>query len=312
MFHFTNLENLKSILEKGKFFPRYCLECSFGDDSNNNLWYIPMVSFCDIRLTQVKEHVEVYGKYALGLSKDWGISKKVNPVFYLTKECLPENIISDSLGLIIINTAIGGEGRATKEDIGKFQDILRYTKPYQGYWYKNANGKYERNEKQKIFYNEREWRYAPCNYREGRYHKNNQGFILHYDNISVVKSTFVKEFSNGERIFDWLMRNGYFEQDSGTTGYPKFITESLEEALKGQYHGESEKILEILQVKDKADKNLETLGIDFSPSDIKYIMVAEEREVKDIVEVISQVYLKEERNNLIRKIIVYNEIEADF
>lgn len=164
LFHFTTLKNLKFILESRKFLPRYCEESSSGDDSDNSFWWIPMVSFCDIRLTQVKEHVEVYGKYALGLSKGWGVKNKINPVFYWTTQCSLESIYSELFSRLF-----------KSEDIGKFQDILRYVKPYQGYWYKNPKGKYEKNEEQKTFYDEREWRYAPCKHTTGK------GLILNAD-----------------------------------------------------------------------------------------------------------------------------------
>jgi hypothetical protein len=67
LFHFTrSMENLIGILQR-EFYPRYALE-------NMNLleteiparhMAIPMVSFCDIPLSQVKDHVEYYANTLL-------------------------------------------------------------------------------------------------------------------------------------------------------------------------------------------------------------------------------------------------------
>jgi hypothetical protein len=45
--------------------------------------YFPMISFCDIPLALAKDQISKYGSYAIGLSKEWGISNQLNPVIYL-------------------------------------------------------------------------------------------------------------------------------------------------------------------------------------------------------------------------------------
>lgn len=88
LFHFTNsISNLESILTF-TFYQRYCLEhysSFYNGNINNNIVYIPMVSFCDIPLTQISEHSTRYGQYAIGLSKNWASKNLINPLFYLTK-----------------------------------------------------------------------------------------------------------------------------------------------------------------------------------------------------------------------------------
>ena len=88
LLHFTrNAENLINILIDG-FYPRCCMEnlefiYNHGTDQLATTGFaIPMVCFCDIPLSQISNHVEKYGGYALGLSKEWGESNGINPVMY--------------------------------------------------------------------------------------------------------------------------------------------------------------------------------------------------------------------------------------
>src|SRR3989304_3361018 len=85
LFHFTDsIIKLKSIL-KNEFYPRYSLESYPLDPKESSILEIgvPMVSFCDIPLSRVKEHVTIYGYYGIGMSKEWAEKKGLNPVLYL-------------------------------------------------------------------------------------------------------------------------------------------------------------------------------------------------------------------------------------
>jgi len=85
LFHFTKTkENLLGILQD-TFHPRYCLE-KFGVGDMETEAAIPMVSFCDIPLSQIKNHLKIYGRYGLGLSKRWAKKRGLNPVLYLRKK----------------------------------------------------------------------------------------------------------------------------------------------------------------------------------------------------------------------------------
>lgn len=93
VFHFTrSSENLISILAH-TFRPHFCLEDLnvVMPDSRHEEdleFAIPMVSFCDIPLSQVSPHLKHYGNYGIGLSKDWAISSGLAPVLYVVRGSL--------------------------------------------------------------------------------------------------------------------------------------------------------------------------------------------------------------------------------
>ena len=90
LFHFTSsFDNIISIL-KNEFWPNYNLECLFNSQLEIG---VPMVSFCDIPLSQVKNHSKYYGKYAIGMNKEWGTENSINPVFYLCEHTAPYNYL---------------------------------------------------------------------------------------------------------------------------------------------------------------------------------------------------------------------------
>ena len=41
-----------------------------------------MICFCDIPLHLIADHINEYGQYGLGLSREWALKGKLNPVFY--------------------------------------------------------------------------------------------------------------------------------------------------------------------------------------------------------------------------------------
>ncbi|PNU29445.1 abortive infection system antitoxin AbiGi family protein, partial [Serratia marcescens] len=86
LFHFTSqLEILISILNSESFKISFAREFIQGVSSNRDFG-IPMVSFCDIRLTQLNQHTDSYGHYGIGLTKTWADRNKLNPVIYMNKQ----------------------------------------------------------------------------------------------------------------------------------------------------------------------------------------------------------------------------------
>jgi len=157
VFHFTgSIDTLENIL-KNDFYPQFCFEDFFGTISkvSNTEKPIPMVCFCDIPLSQVREHTKKYGEYAIGLSKEWAIRKKINPVLYTYQNSDIANKLKEVLFALIEH------GIASNPFIPKieknFVSAIQYVKPYEGRLWKNGQW----NKGKIKFYNEREWRFIP-------------------------------------------------------------------------------------------------------------------------------------------------------
>lgn len=131
-------------------------------DSKFNVVYIPMISFCDIPIMQLfrdSDHLENFGQYGIGLTKDWGISKRVSPVIYAHKSSQP---MSQVYNLNLYIERISKRFKGSKKILSvrkELVDLFKFIKPYQGRWHKGKLiGK---KRKDIIYYHEREWRYCP-------------------------------------------------------------------------------------------------------------------------------------------------------
>ncbi len=187
LFHFTkSRRNLIGILEK-EFQPRYCLEDhgSLFPNAPKELREIaiPMTCFCDLPLSNVGEHLRFYGRYGLGLSKEWGTEHRINPVLYL----YPDSSLNDYLWEIAINLA-------ERDDDNVFiymSEIMGFVKPYEGQILRH--GRY----RSKRFYDEREWRYVPqipadedyCAYRLEK------GQFLDKKNLDIGNTRLAQEYT---------------------------------------------------------------------------------------------------------------------
>ena len=165
LFHFTSkAENLISILENG-FYPCYSLEIKatkFPDELG-----VPMVSFCDLRLSDVAEHIGFYGNYGIGLKKEWAEKNELNPILYLSNnsticKCL-EAIFVSGLSLDSVQKLLLEKGIISKEKYNLYNENYTQFNLILGDFAKPIFGKMYRNGRyiEKNFYNEREWRYIP-------------------------------------------------------------------------------------------------------------------------------------------------------
>jgi len=154
LFHFTScLENLLGILDN-TFYPRYCwepFELIDNDKQPSAKDAFPMVCFCDITLSQLMKHIETYGKYGLGMTKEWGIRKGLNPVIYFNKNSSMANRLS-----LVTNGLVQDTGPTAQA----FREIMLYIKPYEGILY--IGDGYDVVDAINVrFYDEHEWRYVP-------------------------------------------------------------------------------------------------------------------------------------------------------
>lgn len=146
LFHFTpSIDNLVGIL-KHEFRPQYHLENSLNDllledeEEFEIKHAVPMVCFCDLPLSVISEHMKLYGRYALGMSKMWGIKRGLNPLIYLCQQ-------SDLTKTL--------EELRNNRNNREFSLLEAYIKPYSS-----------RTQNKIRFYDESEWRYVPIAKKE--------------------------------------------------------------------------------------------------------------------------------------------------
>jgi len=175
LFHYTySIDNLLGILKDG-FKIKYSLEkLGLFDNEENNLtdeFAIPMICFCDIPLNLVKQHISVYGNFAIGLKKEWGEKQAICPIIYLPKYGETKVLLENAVRNInknnnkireIKNSLTNINQEMTMIDVINFYDdfidFTMYVKPYIGNFERKTIGFNDPNYK---FYDEREWRYKP-------------------------------------------------------------------------------------------------------------------------------------------------------
>jgi hypothetical protein len=120
---------------------------------------IPMVSFCDIPLSQTRGHVGVYGRYAIGLDKKWAMRKNISPVHYIYEGSVCARVISE------VHNSLPADAFNIECGCMKFNPltaIFFFGKPYHGQMRReDSNTGLIEDKGEVIFYDEREWRYVP-------------------------------------------------------------------------------------------------------------------------------------------------------
>ncbi|WP_072680863.1 abortive infection system antitoxin AbiGi family protein [Arcobacter sp. LA11] len=150
--HFTDKKEALIGILNNNFKLSYCKEKIILKNNEYNLG-IPMVSFCDIPLSQIKEHISKYGSYGIGLSKNWAIKKRLNPVLYVDTDSHLSESYEKLFYKYLTEPDISTETATDSQRA--IIDIFRYTKNYQS--------NLERGEaliKNYRFSDEREWRYV--------------------------------------------------------------------------------------------------------------------------------------------------------
>ncbi len=166
LFHFTkNIDVLKSILQNG-FWPQYCLEdVSWQGYPGYDDVAFPMSCFCDIPISKINDHVNFYGRYGVGLKKEWGIENHLNPVFYFTGN----NKLYQSMGVLsdILYQVSDSEIR------NKGMDSIRHFHSHAKCISGTVLNIQQDKKVEKDFLQESEWRYVPSDERIKQYlHRN--------------------------------------------------------------------------------------------------------------------------------------------
>jgi len=200
LFHYTrSLDTIESILQHG-FYPNYRIEKFLGhellikkdfeelglDSSKFDIdeIAIPMVSFCDIRLSQIHQHIDRYGEYGIGLSDKWRVRNAVSPIFYLDTRNSSLKYILNSMYISIIqhNAWLMSrrlfETAVDNKSLRYFLLLSLFMKPLTGYEYNMDTKTY--NNKEIEFYNEKEWRFVPL-INEGTITKTEKQYLIKED-----------------------------------------------------------------------------------------------------------------------------------
>lgn len=210
LFHFTpKFEYLQGIIENGFQF-RECREalplfgyknCIFDQLGVVQHIHLPLiVCFCDLPLGSSNEHRKQYGKYAIAMSKEWGMKNGVTPIRYVHAHS--PDFTSDTYNIILdmpahlrqykddlfqlfskVLTDNGDNEAPTQEDLDSlpleiknlmnfvnmeyqrllmhWHRVMQYVRAYEGDWIDRTT----QQKTHRVFYDEREWRAA--SYAEG-------------------------------------------------------------------------------------------------------------------------------------------------
>lgn len=153
LMHFTDSKDaLKGILADN-FKIKYCKETIKLGSSKPLTYHVPMISFCEIPLAQIKEHIDKYGCYGIGLTRNWALKNRLNPVFYVE----PDSYIAHNFRTAFLYfSKLKNVDEGYDENHEKLIDLFRYIKNYQGDLVRR-----EKTHKNYRFADEREWRFVP-------------------------------------------------------------------------------------------------------------------------------------------------------
>lgn len=154
LFHLDKrLDLMVAALERKSFTLNYVEEdFSFLNIEGLDKVAFAMLCFCDIPIDgpRIKPHSELYGKFGLGLTKEWGRRVGVQPIHYLPESSPFVNDLKDTL-----STGFALDYDAASPDAQRLADflptVLAYAKPLWGYEF-GRDYCYE---------DECEWRYVP-------------------------------------------------------------------------------------------------------------------------------------------------------
>ncbi len=159
LFHFTKTKEALFGILSNNFKVSYAVEEIEGDGKSRT-FAAPMVSFCDLRLSEVASHMATYGDYGIGLAKEWAVKRGLNPVAYWNAEARLINNLFQNVEDFYKD--VRSENDYTKsltmeKRYNDSIDIYRFIKNYEGRLERRGHDPVEKFR----FADEREWRYVP-------------------------------------------------------------------------------------------------------------------------------------------------------
>lgn len=162
LFHFTKSLDILKLILAGGFWPRYCSEdVRWHGQADAQTVAFPMVCFCDIPLSRISDHVNFYGQYGLGMTREWATANGINPIWYLAGE----NPIAEELRMLNehANALVQDQKSSAKETV---RYVYAHIKPVSGFMMVDGEPV------EKDFYLESEWRHVPK-------HENIKAYLRH-------------------------------------------------------------------------------------------------------------------------------------
>lgn len=143
LWHQTNHASLKNIIKSRS------LKCSYSleevDEILGQKVAFPMISMCDLPISELTEYQGKYGDYAIGLSREWGVKNRFTPIWYYEPKSRVPHLLKKMLGEAV-NT--------DSDSILSLLGVISFLKKMEGPLPKHYYSKYR-------FYDEREVRYVP-------------------------------------------------------------------------------------------------------------------------------------------------------
>ena len=116
-----------------------------------------MVSFCDLSLSELRNHMDKYGDYGIGLSNTWATKMGLNPVFYVNKDSNFANDLISGINRVTQFLMASASDPDLKFAYIDAINAYRFIKNYEG----ELARENEVSRKHYRFADEREWRYVP-------------------------------------------------------------------------------------------------------------------------------------------------------
>ena len=174
VFHHTRkLSSLKSILKTQTFKVQYSTEKIYVNNKYCLHIAVPMVSFCDIPLTDYKNYFRkkrsdnpkifkygYYGDFGIALKKEWAIKNGICPIIYIPKVKEDFRKTNSLLNLFKSSAVEKIDANNLGMELHNCNSLTSYIKHYEGYLDRINRSKKVVSENY-CFYNEREWRFVP-------------------------------------------------------------------------------------------------------------------------------------------------------